>query len=97
MTINSELIVQITGTLIFGSSFVFFLRQYRDNLKKNRSGKPVHPDPTLAVNLFFALTSLVIILNIWNAPLRDFFTGILFLCALVSWLAWKHSQQTKPE
>ena len=81
---NSELIVQITGTLIFGSSFVFFLRQYRDNLKKRRAGKTVHTDPTSAINLFFTLTSLTIILNIWNAPLRDFFTGILFLCALVS-------------
>ena len=95
MSANSELIVQITGTLIFGSSFVFFLRQYWDNLKERKSEKTAPTDPIFAINLFFTLTSLAIILNIWNAPLRDFLTGILFLCALVSWLAWKLSQQTK--
>jgi len=97
MPTDSEVIVQITGTLIFGGSFIFFLRQYRDNLKERKSKKTVPTDPIFAINLFFTLTSLAIILNIWNAPLRDFFTGILFLCALVSWLAWKLSQQTKPD
>lgn len=97
MQINFERIIQVAGTLIFGSSFVFFLSQYRDILKKRRAEKAALTDPTLAINLFFTLTSLAIILNIWNVPLRDFFAGILFLCALVSWLAWKLSQQTKTE
>lgn len=92
MLTNSKWIVQIAGTVIFASSFVFFLRQYRDNLKKRKTGKVALTDPIFAINLFFSLTSLAILLNIWNAPLRDFFTAILLLCALVSWLAWKLSQ-----
>jgi len=92
MEIDSESIIQITGTLIFGSSFVFFLRQYRGNLKKRKSGKIALTDPIFAINLFFSLASLAIILNIWNAPMRDFFTGFLLICALISWLAWKLSQ-----
>lgn len=92
MQTNSKWIVQIAGTLIFGGSFIFFLRQYRDNLKKRKTGKIALSDPIFAINLFFSLTSLAIILNLWNAPLRDFFSAILVLCALVSWLAWKLSQ-----
>lgn len=92
MHTNSEWIVKIVGTLIFGSSFVFFLRQYQDNLKKRKTGKIALTDPIFAINLFFSLTSLAIILNIWNAPLRDFFTGFLLICALISWMAWKLSR-----
>jgi len=92
MQTNFEWAIQLSGTLIFGSSFVFFLRRYRDNLKKRKSGKIALTDPIFAIDLFFTLTSLAILLNIWNVPLRDFFTGILLLCALVSWLAWKLAQ-----
>ena len=95
MQTTSGWIVKITGTLIFGGSFIFFLRQYLDSLKKRRTGKIAFTDPIFAINLFFSLTSLAIILNIWNAPFHDFITGILVICALTSWLAWKLFQQTK--
>lgn len=97
MQTNFEWTIQIAGTLLFGSSFIYFLRRYRNNLKKRESGKIAITDPIFAINLFFTLASLAILFNIWNVPLRDFFTGILLLCALVSWLAWKISQQTRVE
>jgi len=95
MQSNIEWITRLTGTLIFGGSFVIFLRRYRNNLKRRKSGKVALTDPIFAIDLFFTLTSFAILLNIWNAPLRDFLTGILLLCALISWLAWKLSQQSK--
>lgn len=92
MPTNSEWIVQIAGTLVFTFSFGFFLRRYRENIKKRKSGHIALTDPIFAIDLFFTLTSLAIILNIWSAPLRDLFTGMLLFCALLSWLAWKLSQ-----
>jgi Ca2+/Na+ antiporter len=97
MQTNFEWVIQLAGTLVFGGSFVFFLRRYRNNLKQRKAGEIAPSDPTFTIDLFFTLASLVIVLVIWSATLRDLFTGMLFLCALVSWLAWKLSQPKEVE
>lgn len=49
------------------------------------------------IQLAGTLVSFVIVLVIWSAALRDLFTGMLFLCALLSWLVWKLSQPKEVE
>ncbi|GEM_PF-6137474 len=77
----------LPGSLIFTLSAMFFASRLVKDTNRQETG--AQPGTISAFDLFFMLTSLLILLVLWVEPLRRYFLGLVGLCAVLIWLGWK--------